>query len=136
MSEVQTSISISEVVTKVTATSADAVSIDISTGTTNVDVRGIAIPVAVATDILFSPHGTVSATNLQTALEQLADQDFRTDTAPTAANTNLNQGDTWYDTDDEQLKLYRETSTGVFQWVPIFVGGPDDDSDSIDAGAF
>jgi hypothetical protein len=79
------------------------------------------------------PHGTITATTLQEALEQLADQDFRSISTPT---TNVEEGDTWYDTDDNQLKVYRETSTGVFEWVPIIVGDLSPDSDTLDAGAF
>ena len=44
--------------------------------------------------------------------------------------------DTWYDIDDNQLKVYRETSSGVFEWVPIMIGNISDDSDTLDAGAF
>ena len=72
------------------------------------------------------PHGTITATNVQAALEQLADQSFRSDTAPTgtvvAGVSTLSEGDTWYDTNDEQFKVYRETSNGVYEWVPIIVG--------------
>ena len=59
---------------------------------------------------------------------------IRTTTAPTGSN--VEEGDTWYDTDDNQLKVYRETSSGVFEWVPIMVGNISDDSDTLDAGAF
>jgi hypothetical protein len=48
----------------------------------------------------------------------------------------VDEGDIWYDTDDNELKVYRETSTGVFQWVPIMVGAAGSDSDTVDAGAF
>ena len=45
-------------------------------------------------------------------------------------------GDLWYDTDDDQLKIYRETSPGTFQFVPIMIGDDSADSDTIDAGSF
>lgn len=86
-----------------------------------------------SSSVQVTPHGTITATNLQQALEQLADQDFRSDSEPTV---NVEEGDTWYDTDDNQLKVYRETSTGVFEWVPIMVGNISEDSDTLDAGAF
>ena len=79
-------------------------------------------------------YGSVTATNVQDALEQLADQDFRQADAPTGAT--VSEGDTWYDTDDDEFKVYRETSTGVFEWAPIMVGTPPGDSDIVDAGAF
>jgi hypothetical protein len=134
VSDASTSISISTNTTTVTASSTEAVSIDISPNTTSIEARGIAIGTTAASGIAFSPHGTVTATNLQGALEQLADQDFRSTDTPTG--TTVSEGDTWYDTDDNQYKIYRETSIGVFQWVPIIVGNTSDDSDTLDAGAF
>ena len=134
MSDASTSISISTNTTTVTASSTEAVSIDISPNTTSIEARGIAIGTTAASGIAFNPHGSISATNLQTALEQLADQDFRSTDTPTG--TNVSQGDTWYDTDDEQFKIYRETSSGVFQWVPIMVGNTSEDSDTLDAGSY
>jgi len=87
----------------------------------------------VATNVPVTPHGTITATNLQAALEQLADQDFRSSSEPTV---NVEEGDTWYDTDDDQLKVYRETSVGIFEWVPIMIGNISEDSDTLDAGGF
>ena len=60
-----------------------------------------------------------TANNVEDALLQLADQFFVQTTAPTASTTNLAEGDLFYDTDDNQLKIYRETSTGTFEFVPI-----------------
>ena len=57
-------------------------------------------------------------------------------TAPADGSTNLEEGDFFYDTDDNQLKVYRETSSGVFEFVPIMVGAASGDSDTVDAGAF
>ena len=37
---------------------------------------------------------------------------------------------------DDQLKIYRQTSNGVYEWVPIMIGNDSEDSDNIDAGAF
>ena len=84
MSDITTNITVSENVTTITASSSEAVSLDISTDTTLVEARGIAIGLTSASGINVTPHGTVTATNLQTAIEQLADQDFRsTDTRMT-----------------------------------------------------
>ena len=57
-----------------------------------------------------------TASTVEQALLQLADQLFVQTTAPTAGTTNLAEVD--YDTDDNQLKIYRETSAGTFNWVP------------------
>ncbi len=129
-----TNIAVSDLTTTITDSSAESVSLDISTNITLVEARGIAIGLTSASGIAFNPHGTVTATNLQAALEQVADQNFRTTETPTG--TNVQEGDTWYDPDDNELKIYRETSGGVFQWVPIMVGSAGGDSDTLDAGAF
>ena len=44
------------------------------------------------------------------------------------------EGDMWYDTDDEDIKVYRQTNTNQFEWVALIVGA--DDSDVMDAGNF
>lgn len=84
-----------------------------------------------------SPVGTLTGqTTVAGALNFLANQFFVATTAPTANTTNLAEGDLFYDTDDNQLKIYRETSEGTFSFVPIMIGNDSADSDTIDAGAF
>lgn len=77
------------------------------------------------------PYGTITATNVQAALQQLADQDFRTSSTPTG--TNVQEGDTWYDTSNNIMKIYREISTGVFAWTNLVVA---ETNQTLDAGAF
>ena len=77
-----------------------------------------------------------TASTVEQALLQLADQLFVQTTAPTAGTTNLAEGDFFYDTDDNQLKIYRETSAGTFNWVPVMIGNNSADSDTVDAGSF
>ena len=128
------SIEVTESVTSIEATGA-ATSLSISPTVTEVNAYNLALPgVTPAAIISVVPYGTITATELQTALQQLADQSFRQAAAPTG--DTVSEGDTWYDTDDEDFKVYRETSTGVFEWVPIMVGTPPGDSDIVDAGAF
>ena len=131
MSDITTNITVSENVTTITASSSEAVSLDISTDTTLVEARSIAIGLTSASGINVIPHGTVTATNVQAALEQLADQDFRSTDTPTG--TNVSEGDTWYDEDDNEIKVYREISAGVFAWTNLVVA---EDDDTLDAGAF
>ena len=76
----------------------------------------------------------VTATTLQGAIEQLAANQFKSNSPPTGAG--VDEGDTWYDLDDNQMKVYRETSTGVFNWVPLIIGDIAGDSDTLDAGSF
>ena len=68
-----------------------------------------------------NPVGTLSdETTVEGALNFLANQFFVQTTAPTSSTTDLAEGDLFYDTDDNQLKIYREVSTGTFSFVPIF----------------
>ena len=134
----QTTIEITESVTDVTVT-ASATTVDITDDVTQVQAYTLAVPFEVpgqitAANVTVVPYNTITSNTLQGALKELADQDFRGAAAPTG--DYISEGDTWYDTDDEQFKVYRETSTGVFQWVPIIVGAAAGDSDTIDAGSY
>lgn len=73
------------------------------------------------------PAGTVA-----NALEVLADQFFRGDTAP--SGSNLEEGDLWYDTNDDQLMVYRETSPSNFEFVPL--ASATGTMDNLDGGGF
>jgi len=84
-----------------------------------------------------SPVGTLGGeTTVEGALNFLANQFYVATTAPSADTTNLAEGDLFYDTDDNQLKIYRETSSGTFEFVPIMIGNDSADSDTVDAGSF
>ena len=84
-----------------------------------------------------NPVGTLSdESTVEGALNFLANQFFVQTTAPTSSTTDLAEGDLFYDTDDNQLKIYREITTGTFQFVPIMIGNASSDSDTVDAGSF
>ena len=84
-----------------------------------------------------NPVGTLSdESTVEGALNFLANQFFVQTTAPTSSTTDLAEGDLFYDTDDNQLKIYREVSSGTFQFVHIMIGNDSSDSDTVDAGAF
>ena len=131
-----TTVQIVEEVTKLTVTNTNALSVTLVEDPTLLTVNNFVIPTQFmdSGNVSFDGHGTITADNVRDALQQLADQDFRTTSTPTGPN--IEEGDTWYDVDDNQLKVYRETSNGVFEWVPIIVGAAADDSDTLDAGAF
>ena len=134
----QTTLEITEDVTDVSVTG-DTITVSITDDVTSVQAYSLAIPISVpgtlnAENIITTPYNTITATDLDTALKQLADQNFRGASAPTGST--VSEGDTWYDTDDDQLKVYRETSSGNFAWVPIMVGNISSDSDTIDAGSY
>ena len=133
-----TEVTITESVTDLTAENTNAVTVDITAEATTISVNNFAIPINFmdADNVVFTPHNTITANNVSDAIKQLADQQFRGTTAPTAGTANLEEGDLFYDTDDDQIKVYRETSSGVFEFVPIIVGDASGDSDTLDAGAF
>jgi len=131
-----TQIAVTEEITKVSVTN-NTVSIALSDNNTTVSVNNFALPflpVTSAENVSFSAYNTITANNVRDALQQLADQNFRSASAPSGAN--VGEGDIWYDTDDDQLKVYRETSSGNFAFVPIMVGNISPDSDTIDAGSY
>ena len=133
-----TEVTITESVTDLTAENTNAVTVNITAEATTISVNNFAIPINFmdADNVVFTPHNTITANNVSDAIKQLADQQFRGTTAPTAGTANLEEGDLFYDTDDDQIKVYRETSTGVFEFVPIIVGAASGDSATLDAGAF
>ena len=88
-----------------------------------------------AENIPFSGTGTVaSAGSVASAIQIVADQQFRGTTPPADGTTNLEEGDLFYDTDDDQLKVYRETSTNVFEFVPL--AAATGTMDNLDGGLF
>jgi len=128
-----TIVTITENVTDVTVTGQEAISIELTQSDVTVEVNNFVLPIQYqdAVNTVVQPYATITATNVQAALQQLADQDFRTTSTPTG--TNVSEGDTWYDTDDNLMKVYREISTGVFGWTNLVVT---DLNQSLDAGAF
>jgi len=138
----QTKVAITEQVTNLSVSNTSNVAVALSEAVTTVKVNNFAVPSSYQDSVntVFSPYGTITATNVSDALKQLADQDFRGTTAPSGSTVagvaTVAEGDTWYDTNDDQFKVYRETSTGTFEWVPIIVGAASGDSDTIDAGSY
>jgi len=114
-------------------------SINATSNTTTITISSaVAGAASDAQGISFAnPVGTLaSETTVEGALNFLANQFFVQTTAPTSSTTDLAEGDLFYDTDDNQLKIYREVSTGTFSFVPIMIGNDSSDSDTVDAGAF
>lgn len=136
MASEPTIVEITEEITEVTVTDEKTVTVELSPEITNIEVNNFAFPTinVDAGNVYFSPHGTVTAQNVQDAIKQLADQDYRTATTPTGSN--IEEGDTWYNIDTDQFYVYRRTSPTELAWVPIMVGNESPDSDTLDAGAF
>jgi len=114
------SVEVAEDVTTVTITSEEAITVAITADTTDVSVSAIP-PVTSATDIVNTAYGTITSTTVQASLEQLADQFFRQSATP--SGTNLAEGDLWYDTANEELRVYREISAGSYEWQALVSGG-------------
>lgn len=128
-----TVVTVSESVTDITVTGQETISVDITQSDVTVEVNNFVLPNQYqdAQNTIVAPYGTITATNVQDALKQLADQDFRSTSTPTG--TNVSEGDTWYDLDDNTMKVYREISSGVFAWTNVVVA---ETNDTLDAGAF
>ena len=111
------------------------IDVSIEVDTTSVSV---ASGIGPASSIATTAYNTISATNVQTALEQLADQSYRGTGEP--SGTNLGEGDLWYDTANEDLKVYREISSGSFAWIALvrggYVEGETQTMDKLDGGFF
>ena len=134
-----TQVSITEEVKEITVSNDGAVSVNVVGDETDLVVNNFALPIsASASNVSFTPYGQITATTIDAAVRQLADlASYSQDNTPAAVGgSSVSEGNIWYDTDDDQLKVYRETSTGTFEWVPIIVGAAGDDSDTLDAGAF
>ena len=114
-------------------------SINATSNTTTITISSAVSGTATdAAGISFNnPAGTLtSESTVEGALNFLANQFFVQTSAPTSSTTDLAEGALFYDTDDNQLKIYREVSTGTFSFVPIMIGNDSADSDTVDAGAF
>lgn len=104
--------------------------IDTSTITT-VEVSATIPTASEASLVSVVPYASITATNLQDALDYLALHSYRTSSTPATAVV----GTTWYNTATNQYYVYRNIS-GTLSWVPIMVGNDSIDSDTVDAGAF
>jgi len=94
----------SNVVVTVTETTGNTITVT----SDEVIITTNSVAVGEARDIVFTPVGPITATNIQDALHQIADQKFVQAAAPTG-DTNLQEGDLWYNTTDNKLMVYRNT---------------------------
>ena len=83
---------------------------EITVTTDQVVITTNSVAVGDAGDISFTPVGSITATNIQDALHQIADQQFVQSAAPATDDTNLQEGDLWYNTSDNKLMVYRNTT--------------------------
>ena len=113
----------------------DTITVNVEPQTTQIEISSAVA--SGASTIPFSGTGTLAGSgNIADALQILADQFYVSTTPPEAGDANLEEGDLFYDTDDNQLKIYREITSGNFEFVPIMIGNNSADSDTVDAGSF
>ena len=88
------------------------------------------ISATVGSAIIYTPSGRLESTNVQAALDELAGDYFVQ--AGTPSGSQLNEGDLWYDTDDDELKVYRGTT-----WQTLAGAGGDAETMlTLDGGSF
>jgi spore maturation protein CgeB len=83
-----------------------------------------------ANDVINDTHTTITQTNVQDSIEQLESQFSRGATDPTTeTEPHLDEGDLFYNTNTNQLKVFRD---GTFQ-ILLQAG---DDMDTLDGSTF
>ena len=88
------------------------------------------ISATVGSAIIYEPSGRMESTNVQAALDELAGDYFVQ--AGTPSGSQLNEGDLWYDTDDDEIKVYREST-----WQTLAgAGGTAETMLTLDGGSF
>ena len=111
--------SIAVEITTVTQTGVDEITVALSDISDDVNVSSI--PSATNAEGTESDaHNSVTATDVQTALEQLADQHWVQSSTP--SGSNLAEGDLWYNTSTDQLKCYIQVSGG-YEWRALAASG-------------
>ena len=99
--------------------------------TTTTDVL---LPASFAADVIYNETTTLPGGNVQDALADLAEQFFKQSATP--SGSNLEEGDLWYDTANEELFVYRQI-TGGYEWhVIASAGGSSATAFTLDGGSF
>lgn len=89
------------------------------------------VSITTASGIGFTPFGHVGSTDVQNALEEVIDQ-FTVQTAQPGSPV---EGQLFYDTDDNLLQVYADTSGGT-QWITLLRAGSASDMTKLDGGSF
>ena len=120
-------LTVDEVTSNVTLNQSDN-PITISTST------DLVTAIALASDVAYTATTTLPGGNVQDALADLAEQFFRQSATP--SGDNLGEGDLWYDTANEELRVYRQVSGG-YEWHTIAAaGGSSPTMNTLDGGSF
>ena len=129
----KTVLTIEEDVTNVTVQKiTNAIDLTIEEDITNVSISA-AVPTATfsAGNVTFDDYGGISSTYVQGAMEEIIDSYTRDVTEPGSPD----EGDLFYDTDDNLLRIYADVSGGT-NWVTLLQAGDPADMQNLDGGAF
>jgi len=129
-------VTVTETPTYVTVdTTTNTVTLDKSDNPITVDTSfDLTLAASLAADVTYTQTGTLPGGNLQEAIADLADQFFRQSATP--SGDNLGEGDLWYDTANEELKVYRQVSGGHEWHVIASAGGSSPTAFTLDGGSF
>jgi len=94
----------------------------------------LTLQASLATDITYTETTTLPGGNVQEALADLAEQFFKQSATP--SGSNLEEGDLWYDTANEELFVYRQITGGYAWHVIASAGGSSATAFTLDGGSF
>ena len=94
----------------------------------------VLLPASYADQVTYSATTTLPGGNVQEALADLAEQFFKQSATP--SGSNLEEGDLWYDTANEELFVYRQISGGYEWHVIASAGGSSATAFTLDGGSF
>ena len=90
---------------------------------------------SLAEDVTYTSTTTLPGGNVQEALADLAEQFYRQSATP--SGSNLGEGDLWYDTANEELRVYRQVGVSSYEWHTIAAaGGTNPTMNTLDGGSF
>ncbi len=94
----------------------------------------LTLAASLAEVVTYTATTTLPGGNVQEALADLAEQFFKQSATP--SGSNLEEGDLWYDTANEELFVYRQV-TGGYEWhVIASAGGSSATAFTLDGGSF
>jgi hypothetical protein len=95
----------------------------------------LSLPVSLADQVTYTATTTLPGGNVQEALADLAEQFYRQSATP--SGSNLGEGDLWYDTANEELRVYRQVGVSSYEWHTIAAaGGTNPTMNTLDGGSF
>lgn len=110
-----------------------ATEITVQENKTEVTVSAALSATAGANAIVYEAGGSIESTTVQAAIEELANDFYRGTTVPTSG---IEEGDLFYDTDDNILRVYAETSSNNLEWVTLMEATDSTNMLRLDGGSY